>query len=197
MTMAQNVRVLYFDVNRCVGCHACETACKMENLVVTGPKWIQVIQKEVPRDDGGWTVVFMPLNCRHCGDPVCRTVCPTGAIQKRANGIVAIEADKCIGCTECLQACPFGAPQFGPSGTMQKCNMCEHRVSKGLPTACEQLCPVGAIMSGTAIEVSALTREKYLSEQVMRARSSELRISHRLGKADAATAMRRKRSVPA
>lgn len=154
-------RVLYFDSERCVGCHACETACKIENGVSPGPKWIEVISQLVPRDEGGWTVRFMPLNCRHCTNAACVPSCPTGAIEKRSDGVVLVHQALCIGCGSCLQACPFGAPQFGPGGLMEKCTLCSHR-QPGAPTACEQLCPVGAIKSGMPQEVSLHKRYKYL-----------------------------------
>ncbi|MFO0753140.1 MAG: 4Fe-4S dicluster domain-containing protein [Thermodesulfovibrionales bacterium] len=154
-------RVLYFDTERCVGCHACETACKIENGISPGPKWIEVVQQVVPREDDGWTIKFMPLNCRHCTNAGCVTACPTGAVAKRPDGVVLVNRALCIGCGECLQECPFGAPQFGPGGLMEKCTLCSHRPA-GSPTACEQLCPVGAIRSGTPHEVSLHKRSRYL-----------------------------------
>lgn len=159
--MAVGIRILYFNLDRCVGCHACETACKMENNVDPGPKWIEVVQQEVPRDDGTWTIKYMPLNCRHCVKPLCSVACPTGAIEQRTDKVVLVDKRRCIGCAECLQACPFGAPQFGPSGLMEKCTLCAQR-EPSMPTACEQLCPVGAIRSGSPQELSKEKRKQYL-----------------------------------
>lgn len=158
--MGQKLRVLMFDANRCVGCHACETACKMENDVPAGPKWIEVVQKEVAVEDNRWIVKYIPANCRHCAEPSCERACPEKAIYRTKNGLVLVDEEKCIGCGICLEACPFGAPQFGGDQKMQKCTMCAQRISLGLPTACEHLCPTGAIRSGTPRDISQGKRAK-------------------------------------
>ncbi len=156
--MNGNPRVMIFDANRCVGCHACETACKMENDVAPGPKWIEVVSKEVPLELDRWVVRYVPVNCRHCADPPCASACPEKAISRTTQGVVLIDDEKCIGCSLCLEACPFGAPQFGVDDKAQKCTMCSLRVAMGLPTACEHLCPTGAIRSGTPREISRAKR---------------------------------------
>ncbi len=157
----EGTRVLYFDMERCVGCHACETACKIENNISIGPKWIEVVQHDVLKDDGTWTMKFMPMNCRHCAKAPCIPACPTGAIEQGADRAVLVNSRLCIGCAECLQACPFGAPQFGPGGLMEKCTLCTHRDPEA-PTACEQFCPVGAIRSGRPQELSSQKRKQCL-----------------------------------
>ena len=156
--MDRESRILIFDANRCVGCHACETACKMENDVPPGPKWIECVQREVAVDADRWIVKYMPCNCRHCAEPPCEAACQEKAISRTTDGVVLVDQEKCIGCNLCLEACPFGAPQFGDDDKMQKCTMCPQRVSLGMPTACEHLCPTGAIRSGTRREISKWKR---------------------------------------
>jgi len=86
----------------------------------------------------------------HCADPACVKVCPVQAIQKRVeDGIVTVDGGKCIGCKACLKACPFGAPQFGANGKMQKCDMCFNQadLSKEFPP-CIETCPTKALQFG-------------------------------------------------
>ena len=108
----------YFDKSRCVKCLACEAACKDENDVGIGPRWIRVTDTIT----GTWPNVartFMVTLCMQCEKPPCIDACPTGAITKNAdNGIVLVNKEKCISCKMCLQACPFGVPQFGEDGLM-------------------------------------------------------------------------------
>lgn len=152
--------VLFVDQRRCVGCHACETACKMENNVAPGPRWMEVVEQEILDETGNVRLSFLPLNCRHCVDAPCVTVCPNRALGQNELGLVFLEEERCIGCGECLFACPFGAPQFGEDRIMQKCHGCPERRRNGLPTACEQLCPAGALKSGTPRELSHLVRSE-------------------------------------
>ena len=97
----------------------------------------------------------------HCGEPACVAVCPAGAISKRAqDGIVVVDQNKCIGCHYCFFACPFGVPQYGSSGTMQKCNYCLDRTEKGQEPACVNSCPAQAIKAGTMDELAKYTQER-------------------------------------
>ena len=81
--------------------------------------------------------------------PACIAACPTGAITKRAeDGIVVVDASVCNGCRECADACPYGAPQFGADGKMQKCNLCLDRLQAGKEPACVATCPGEALGCG-------------------------------------------------
>jgi Fe-S-cluster-containing dehydrogenase component len=94
---------------------------------------------------------FFPVYCHHCADAPCRRACPAGAIAKTAEGIVWIDAALCIGCGECIEACPFGAMQFDEDrGQAVKCDLCAHRVGEGLAPACASVCATGCISWGAA-----------------------------------------------
>ncbi len=100
-----------------------------------------------------------PDQCTGCG--ICAAVCSTGAISKRAeDGIVVMDQDKCIGCHYCFFACPFGIPQYGDDGTMQKCDFCLDRLEQGKEPACVATCPTKALHAGTMEELSKLAAEK-------------------------------------
>ena len=158
--MNDNQMILYIDTRRCMGCRACETACKLENGLGAGPRFTMVT--EVESGSGlDERLDFLPIPCQHCGDAPCVKACPTGALHKRPDGVVLGDDKKCIGCHECLWACPFGVPQFGANGLMQKCTMCYQRLDAGQRPACAQNCPAQAILCGTAQEISAILRQRY------------------------------------
>lgn len=143
-----------FDPDRCVQCHACEMACKALHHVERGVKWRRVV--------GVWSGPFplvisrgISLSCLHCGNPPCETACPQGAIRKRPeDGIVTVDHDRCFGCHLCLMACPFGVPQFGADGRMQKCDLCVDLVTRGKEPVCAATCPAEALRFGTLDELS-------------------------------------------
>ena len=96
------------DLRRCVGCQTCTAACKHANATPPGVQWRRVLDMEF----GEYPDVqraFVPVGCQHCDDPPCMDVCPTTATKKRADGIVTIDYDLCIGCAYCAVACPYQA----------------------------------------------------------------------------------------
>lgn len=137
---------LLFDGNKCVGCYSCEVACKQENDVPPGPRWIRVIRKGPWPVPSGLRMTYQLERCRHCGRPPCIDACPVSAIWKQENGIVKIDQEKCIGCRSCIEVCPFKAPQFNDEKkTVQICTLCEHRIEKGLGPSCVENCMTRAI----------------------------------------------------
>ncbi len=159
--MQRKQMTIYVDTKRCMNCRACETACKLEHDLPAGPRYTMVSEIEVTRN-GIDKCEFLPMPCLHCGDAPCIKSCPTGAIYKRPeDGIVLVDQSQCIGCRECLWACPFGVPQFGAAGLMEKCNLCVHRLDAGDTTACAHACPAEAIYVGTVDEISTRLRDRY------------------------------------
>lgn len=176
---------MVIDLKRCIGCQACTIACKAENGTSPRVFWTRVLETEsgkfpqARRD-------FLPILCNHCKDPVCKTVCPTGATFQRPDGLVLVDKDKCIGCRACITACPYhvrfyrrksrtyypqGATPYEEmqtteqNGIVTKCTFCAHRVDKGLVPACVQACLTNARTFGDLDDplspVSRVLRERH------------------------------------
>lgn len=136
------------DHTRCIGCHACTTACKSENVVPIG-----VTRTYVKHVDVG---VFPQVRrahqvtrCNQCAHAPCVVACPTAAMFKRADGIVDFDKSICIGCKACMAACPYDAIFINPEDhSAEKCNFCAHRIDVGLEPACVVVCPTQAILIG-------------------------------------------------
>ena len=136
------------DHTRCIGCHACTTACKSENVVPVG-----VTRTYVKHVDVG---VFPQVRrahqvtrCNQCAHAPCVVACPTAAMFKRADGIVDFDKSICIGCKACMAACPYDAIFINPDDhSAEKCNFCAHRIDVGLEPACVVVCPTQAILIG-------------------------------------------------
>jgi len=161
------------DHSRCIGCHACTVACKSENQVPVGSfrTWVKYTEQ------GGFPEVkrsFAVLRCNQCTAAPCVTICPTGALAKRPDGIVDIDPKACIGCKSCMQGCPYDALYINPDkGTAEKCHFCAHRAEQGLAPACAVVCPTEAIVPGDFHDpesrVSRLKREHALSARKVEA----------------------------
>ena len=136
------------DNRKCIGCHACSTACKSENEVPLGVHrtWVRTAEVGTYPDV---TRRFQVTRCNHCETSPCATICPTSAMHKRDDGIVDFDKDACIGCKACMQACPYDAIYIDPeTTTAAKCNYCAHRTEIGLEPACVVVCPEHAILAG-------------------------------------------------
>jgi len=124
----------------CMGCHACEVACKQEHDLDVGPRLIRVI--ETPSE-------FIPVYCHHCTKAPCLESCPVDAIVRDGRGIVLIDNELCIGCRECLEACPFGAMQFDDQAEVAvKCDLCIERLKNNGQPACSKACATQCILWG-------------------------------------------------
>jgi len=144
---------MVIDLGRCVGCYGCTAACKAENKTSKGIFWASAVEGETGKYPTARRY-YIPTLCMHCDDAPCVSVCPTGASLKRADGIVVVDPDKCIGCKYCMQACPYGARYYldrvegyfpdgltvwearyytaHRQGVVEKCTFCVHRVEAGL-----------------------------------------------------------------
>jgi len=169
------------DTTRCVGCGLCVEACKLENHVPLDPEYNRTwVERHVVTDDGSVFIdspeggihgfparstapgatgravrqsFFVPRLCMHCENPPCVVVCPVSATYRTEDGVVLVDADRCIGCGYCLVACPYGGRYLVPSGgqtpagtpgVADKCTWCYHRISRGQSPACVEVCPMGA-----------------------------------------------------
>jgi Fe-S-cluster-containing dehydrogenase component/formate-dependent nitrite reductase membrane component NrfD len=136
------------DQTRCIGCHACSTACKSENEVPLSVHRTYVKYAET----GLFPQVrraFQVTRCNQCAEPPCVEACPTAAMHARADGIVDFDKSVCIGCKACMAACPYDAIFINPDDrSAEKCNLCAHRLDVGLEPACVVVCPTEAILVG-------------------------------------------------
>jgi tetrathionate reductase subunit B len=132
-----NQYALLIDHKSCWGCKTCEVACKQENQVPAGIKYISVSEDGPKLVSGKLDFVYQVNLCRHCDVPPCAEACPVEAITRREDGIVVLDDDTCTGCAACVEACPYQAITFDEqAGRARKCNLCHHRVEKGLIPAC-------------------------------------------------------------
>ena len=136
------------DQGKCIGCHACSTACKSENQVPLGVNrtWVKYVET------GAYPDVrrrFQVTRCNHCVNPPCVRICPVTAMYQRDDGIVEFDPSICIGCKSCMQACPYDSIYLDPeTNTAAKCTFCAHRLDVGLEPACVVVCPEHAIVAG-------------------------------------------------
>lgn len=175
---------MVIDQMRCIGCHTCAMACKIENNLTDGIWWNRILT--MSRDAAHKHEGYITLACQHCENPPCVEACPTGATYKEeATGIVVQTPSKCRGCRRCMIACAFtGARQFisreprfaagiavGSADAIthqkkkvEKCTFCSHRLAKGEPPFCVECCPALARhfgdLSDPESEVSRLLRRR-------------------------------------
>jgi formate dehydrogenase iron-sulfur subunit len=172
-------RVGFFtDTSVCIGCKACEVACKEWNLVpedglvwsgnsydntgeLNANTWRHVafVEQEKPIKVGAphdFRWLMSSDVCKHCTHAGCLDVCPTGAIVRTEYGTVVIQDDVCNGCGYCVTACPFGVidkRELGGDGGMHKCTLCYDRLEDGLEPACAKACPTDSIQFGELDEL--------------------------------------------
>jgi Fe-S-cluster-containing dehydrogenase component len=136
------------DQSKCIGCHACSTACKSENQVPLGVyrTWVKYTETGTYPDVRRR---FQVTRCNHCANPPCVRICPVSAMYQRSDGIVEFDPSICIGCKSCMQACPYDSIYLDPeTNTAAKCHFCAHRLEVGLEPACVVVCPEHAILAG-------------------------------------------------
>ncbi len=177
-------RMKFFcDENRCIHCDGCSVACaEAHELPVEISR-----RKVVTINEGIQGKEFsLSIACMHCTDAPCEEVCPVDCFYIREDGIVLHDKDICIGCSYCLYACPFGAPQFpsngafGTKGVMDKCTMCaggpedtnsaherqlygQNRIAEGKVPVCAAMCSTKALLVGDAEDVSNIFRQRVVS----------------------------------
>ncbi len=137
------------DVERCIGCHACSVACKVENNVPLG----RFRTKVYYWDTGKFPKTrryFLPTLCMQCEDAPCLKSCPEDAIFRSVDGIVKIDPDRCTHAGKCEAACPYGAIGCDDNDIADKCDFCSHRLEVGMEPACVETCPAEVFHFGDA-----------------------------------------------
>jgi molybdopterin-containing oxidoreductase family iron-sulfur binding subunit len=184
---------MVIDKKRCIACHTCSVACKVENNLPNNVWYNQVInvggdQRDSPSGTyPNLKMLAYTYACQHCAAPACLAVCPAEAIIKReSDGLVAQDNEKCIGCKLCITACPYtdvrtfieSEPTYhidfavgdidAPShtiGTVEKCTLCMHRVDRGEQPACIEVCPGRARTFGDINDSNSDVSKKIASRE--------------------------------
>lgn len=141
---------MVIDLTRCVGCQSCTLNCSAENNTPPGKFRTIVSEYEatIQNQKRGF-IASLPRLCNHCKSPACIDVCPTGASHQKGNGIVKIYTEDCIGCMQCVEACPYGARYFNEESLKaDKCTFCDHRLRVGLLPSCVETCVGGSRIIG-------------------------------------------------
>jgi Fe-S-cluster-containing dehydrogenase component len=150
--MTTEEKILFIDYSRCIGCETCESACRF----IHGQPRINMT-----RTVGG---IMAPVYCRHCESAACVKGCTRGALIKSEDGTVLLNPVLCAGCEtkNCILACPFGGIFCtGLDDAVAKCDLCQRRRAMGMPPACVELCPCGAMHFVTRAEAQALATPEY------------------------------------
>ena len=161
--MTEKIKLI--DVSKCTGCRGCQLACKQWNQMparqtknsgtyqnppdLQWNTWTLIRFQEVVDKTGTLKWLFRKDGCMHCTDSACVKVCPSGALHYTEFGTVGLAKEKCIGCKECVSACPFEIPRYdGLTDKIYKCDLCESRLRADLLPACVKACPTGALTFG-------------------------------------------------
>lgn len=156
---------IVFNLDTCIGCRACQTACKVwnglkaeetsfnpngyTNPVDLSPDTWMIMEFLEGLSGGSPFWLFKKRQCMHCSEAPCAKACPVNAIEVHPEGAVVVRPDKCIGCRYCIEACPYDVPRYDPvTNKVYKCTFCIDRVQNGLAPACVEACPTDALEFG-------------------------------------------------
>jgi formate dehydrogenase beta subunit len=169
----ENAHAMLYDATLCVGCRACQVACKNRSGLPYVMDENQMYEMPTDLDSDTWTLIklyqdtetysYVKKQCMHCLQPACASVCPVSALEKTPEGPVVYHSYKCIGCRYCMTACPFDVPKYEwneKNPIVQKCDFCADLQAAGQQPACSAACPTGALISGTRSEMLAIAHQR-------------------------------------
>ncbi|MHC1760646.1 MAG: 4Fe-4S dicluster domain-containing protein [Negativicutes bacterium] len=130
---------MLIDASKCTGCGACRVACQMQWQLPPDRFYNRLEFREKGQYPKVKQEIF-PVQCMHCDNAPCQTVCPTKATYKTADGIVHVDPKKCIGCKMCMTACPYDVRQTNEKGIVEKCRFCDDYIAKGEQPPCVTTC---------------------------------------------------------
>jgi len=153
------------DTTKCTACRGCQIACKQWNEMpglrtkqwgsyqnppdLQWNTWTLIRFQEYADNKGGFKWLFRKDGCMHCTDAACVKVCPSGALHHTEFGTVGLNSSLCIGCKECISACPFDIPRYNrETDRVYKCDLCYDRLRNDESPACVKSCPTGALTFG-------------------------------------------------
>jgi formate dehydrogenase beta subunit len=158
---AENGVSMLYDTTLCIGCRACQTACREWNKTTVEKDASGLYDAPLELSADTWTLIqlyevggqrsFVKHQCMHCLHPACVSACPVSALQKTAEGPVTYNPGRCVGCRYCMLACPFRVPKFKWDATLSyvaKCTFCNDRLLVGDGPACAEACPTDALIWG-------------------------------------------------
>ena len=172
----------FTDTTLCIGCKACEVACKQWNqlpadgyklsghsydntVALSSTTWRHVafVEHKHPKEESGKVVNWLMMSdvCKHCTHAGCMQACPTGAIIRNEFGDVYVQPDICNGCGYCVPSCPFGVIERSKdTGTASKCTLCYDRQKDGIEPACAKACPTDSITFGPIDELKVRAKKR-------------------------------------
>jgi carbon-monoxide dehydrogenase iron sulfur subunit len=158
--------IIYIDVDKCLGCKACEIECAIEHSKSKN-LFGAISEKPLPQyrvKIEGLDEFNIPLQCRHCEDAPCIEICPTSALKKLGvEQPVILERELCIGCKWCVLVCPFGVIKLDREGKLiTKCDLCYERLKLNEKPACVEGCPTKALKFMTMDEIIKEKKDKFL-----------------------------------
>ena len=172
--MAEKVKLI--DVSKCTGCRSCQLACKQCNQQpAKQTKNYGTYQNPPDLQSNTWTLIrfqeiadkdsvkwlFRKDGCMHCTDAACVKACPSGALYHSDMGTVGINHERCIGCKECVTACPFDIPRYDrATDKVYKCDLCLTRIQAALEPSCVKACPTGALRFGDKADMLKLAYKR-------------------------------------
>ena len=130
---------MLIDAAKCTGCGACRVACQMQ-WQLPAKRFFNRLEFVEKGTYPKATLEIFPVQCMHCDNAPCESVCPTQATYKRADGLVLINPDKCIGCKYCMTACPYDVRQVNEKGVPEKCRFCDPYILNGEKPPCVSTC---------------------------------------------------------